>query len=119
LSPILPPPGQPAAFRAEIAPIVNTDAWVVQVAAFANPERSAALVERLTDAGMPAYQLVADSAHGALHIVRVGPYRGASEADDIRAQLRRMPELEGAFVRNVATNRPWRHIRLRRFIVHS
>ena len=102
VAPILPPPGQPAASRTEFVPIVNTDAWVVQVAAFASPERSTALVDRLTDAGMPAYQLVADSAHGALHIVRVGPYRGASEADDIRAQLRRMPELEGAFVRNVA-----------------
>jgi cell division septation protein DedD len=103
IAPILPPPGESAPSRTELSPTANTDAWVVQVAAFASPDRSAAVVERLTDAGMPAYQLEAGSAPGALHIVRVGPYRGATEADDIRAQLRRMPELEGAFVRNVAT----------------
>jgi type II secretory pathway predicted ATPase ExeA/cell division septation protein DedD len=103
IAPILPPPVDPAASRAAIASIASNDAWVVQVAVFSSAGRSAALVERLTEAGMPAYQVVADSAQGALHIVRVGPYRGATEADDIRAQIRRMPALEDAFVRNVTT----------------
>lgn len=80
--------------------------WVVQVAAFANPERSAALVARLSDAGMPAFEVSSTSAQNPLHFVRVGPYRAAAEADDVRARLRQMPELEGAFVRNVASNTP-------------
>jgi hypothetical protein len=104
IAPIAPPPVEPFAARALIAPVASGDVWIVQVAAFTGPDRSAALVERLTEAGMPAYQVVTDAgAQGALYIVRVGPYRVEAQAENVRARVRQMPDLADAFVRNVTT----------------
>jgi hypothetical protein len=75
--------------------------WVVQVAAFSNPDRSVAMVQRLTEIGLPAYQVEPDMATDGLTLVRVGPYRSAEEADDARNRLRAVSDYEGAFVRNI------------------
>ena len=82
---------------------VSADAWVVQVAAFSRSDRAAALVDRLKQSGLPAYQMAGNAGEqGLLHFVRVGPYRAAEQANAARAQLLQSPEFEGAFVRNMA-----------------
>jgi type II secretory pathway predicted ATPase ExeA/cell division septation protein DedD len=74
--------------------------WMVQVAAFSSGERSAALVDKLAAAGLPAYEVSTGSGTpGVLHIVRVGPYRSAADANTGLARVRAMPDLEDAFVR--------------------
>ena len=75
--------------------------WIVQVAAFASEARSMATVQHLTDEGLPAYQVDPNDTTSGLTIVRVGPFRTAREADDVRDWLREMPDYEGAFVRNI------------------
>jgi cell division septation protein DedD len=77
---------------------------VVQVAAFSSPERSLALVQRLTRSGLPAFEVATDmGARGLLYFVRVGPYKTSAEADDARITAEQaIPEMEGMFVRNVA-----------------
>ncbi len=75
--------------------------WVVQVAAFASPERSVAMVKHLSDAGWPAYQVDPDNSTRGLTLVRVGPFRSSEEADAVRMKLRATPDYEGAFVRNI------------------
>ena len=75
--------------------------WVVQVAAFASPNRSVAMLQRLTEQGWPAYRVEPDRRTDGLTIVRVGPYRSATEAGDARAKLRATPDYEGAFVRDI------------------
>jgi cell division septation protein DedD len=73
---------------------------MVQVAAFSSGERSAALVDKLAAAGLPAYEVSTGSGTpGALHAVRVGPYRSAADANTGLARVRAMPDLEDAFVR--------------------
>jgi cell division septation protein DedD len=77
--------------------------WVVQVAAFTSPARSVSMVQHLTGQGWPAYQVEPDGSTRGLTLVRVGPYRTAGEADEVRAKLRATPDFEGAFVRNITT----------------
>lgn len=60
-----------------------------------------ATVQHLTDEGLPAYQVDPNDTTSGLTIVRVGPFRTAREADDVRDWLREMPDYEGAFVRNI------------------
>jgi cell division septation protein DedD len=80
-----------------------TDTWVVQVAAFSTHERSQAMVERLTQAGFPAFEVPTEASRGLLYFVRVGPFKTASEADQARARLHEHTELENAFVRSVTS----------------
>jgi cell division septation protein DedD len=82
-------------------PLEASETWVVQVAAFATPGRSVAMVRGLADRGWPAYQVEPDSSTRGLTIVRVGPFRSASEADEARTRLRATADYEGAFVRNI------------------
>ncbi|HEU4692443.1 MAG TPA: SPOR domain-containing protein, partial [Vicinamibacterales bacterium] len=82
-------------------PVDASETWVVQVAAFATPGRSVAMVQQLADSGWPAYQVEPDASTRGLTIVRVGPFRSVSEADEARARLRATPDYEGAFVRNI------------------
>ena len=77
--------------------------WIVQVAAFASQARSTATVEQLTDQGLPAYEVAPEDTTSGLTVVRVGPFRTAREADDVRDRLREMPDYEGAFVRNITS----------------
>jgi len=77
--------------------------WIVQVAAFASQARSTATVEQLTDQGLPAYEVAPEDTTSGLTVVRVGPFRTAREADDVRDRLRAMPDYEGAFVRNITS----------------
>jgi type II secretory pathway predicted ATPase ExeA/cell division septation protein DedD len=80
-----------------------TDAWVVQVAAFSRTDRAAALVDRLNQSGLPAYQMPGNAGEqGLLYFVRIGPYRAAEQANAALAKLLQSPEFEGAFVRNMA-----------------
>lgn len=85
------------------APVASGESWMVQVAAFSSADRSAALVEQLAAAGLPAYEVSSGSgSQGALHIVRVGPYQSATDANAGLARVRANPDLEGAFVRAIA-----------------
>jgi general secretion pathway protein A len=95
-----PAPGPEIATPAAASP---EQTWVVQIAAFASQARSTAMVQHLTDQGWPAYQVDADSTARGLTIVRVGPYRTAGEADDVRTRLLVTPDYEGSFVRNITT----------------
>ena len=117
----LPPPVRPRgrpATSTSTAPVLSAPAarpapagatqqtWVVQVAAFASPERSAEMVQRLVAAGLPGYAVLVDlGSRGELSLVRIGPYASAEDADRARDQLRSSPDYEGAFVRNI-TARP-------------
>jgi cell division septation protein DedD len=85
------------------APSAPADTWVVQVAAFSSHDRSQAMMERLTDAGFPAFEVPTESSRGLLYYVRVGPFQTASEADEARARLRAHTALENAFVRSVTS----------------
>jgi len=81
------PAPTPEAPVVPVAAAAPQQTWVLQVAAFASPDRASAMVRRLLDAGLPAYQVDSDlGARGRLHVVRVGPYQSADEAD---ADLRR------------------------------
>ena len=83
---------------------VPAQTWVVQVAAFASPERSAEMVRRLSESGLPAYEVAGElGSRGQLNFVRLGPYESAEEADQVRDQLQSSPVYEGAFVRNITT----------------
>jgi general secretion pathway protein A len=100
--PIVAPVPMVAAAALGNAPTAG-DAWFVQVAAFSRSDRAAALVERLTQMGLPAYQLAGNAGEqGMLHFVRVGPYRAEEQASAARAKLLQSPEFEGAFIRNTA-----------------
>jgi type II secretory pathway predicted ATPase ExeA/cell division septation protein DedD len=95
--------------RAESAPqtpaatSAQADTWVVQVAAFSSHDRSQTMIERLTDAGFPAFEVPTENSRGLLYYVRVGPFQTASEADEARARLRAHSALENAFVRSVTS----------------
>ena len=85
----------------------TADAWIVQVAAFSRSDRAGALVDRLTQSGLPAYQMAGNAGEqGLLHFVRIGPYHAAEQANAARAKLLQWPEFEGAFVRNMAPQAP-------------
>jgi cell division septation protein DedD len=77
--------------------------WVVQIAAFTSAARSVSMVQHLTEQGWPAYQVEPDARTRGLTLVRVGPFRTAAEADEVRAKLLGTPDYEGAFVRNITS----------------
>lgn len=110
----LPPPvgprSRPAATTAPVlaapaapAPADTTQqTWVVQVAAFASPQRSSEMVQRLAAAGLPGYAVKVDlGSRGELTLVRIGPFASAEKADQALARLQSTPDYEGAFVRNI------------------
>ncbi|MET0215097.1 MAG: AAA family ATPase [Vicinamibacterales bacterium] len=90
-----------AAITPIAAAAAPSDTWVVQVAAFSSHDRSQSLVQRLTQSGFPAFEVPTDASRGLMYFVRVGPFKTAGEADDARAKLRELTELENAFVRSV------------------
>ena len=90
-----------AAITPVAAAAAPSDTWVVQVAAFSSHDRSQSLVQRLTQSGFPAFEVPTDASRGLMYFVRVGPFKTAGEADDARAKLRELTELENAFVRSV------------------
>ena len=90
-----------AAITPVAAAAAPSDTWVVQVAAFSSHDRSQSLVQRLTQSGFPAFEVPTDASRGLIYFVRVGPFKTAGEADDARAKLRELTELENAFVRSV------------------
>ena len=68
-SPALPP----------AATSVPTDTRVVQVAAFSSHDRSQTMIERLTEAGFPAFEVLTEASRGLVYYVRVGPFKTGSE----------------------------------------
>ena len=90
-----------AAITPVAAAAASSDTWVVQVAAFSSHDRSQSLVQRLTQSGFPAFEVPTEASRGLLYYVRVGPFKTAGEADEARAKLRGLTELENAFVRSV------------------
>jgi cell division septation protein DedD len=93
----------PAETRARQDPAASADMWVVQVGAFMNHARSQSLVERLNNSGFPTFAISRPAPSGRLNVVRVGPFRAASEADDALARLHELAELRSAFVRSVTS----------------
>ena len=81
----------------------SSDTWVVQVGVFSSHDRSQAMVERLRESGFPAYEVPTEAARGLLYFVRVGPFKTAGDADEARAELREVEELENVFVRSVTS----------------
>jgi type II secretory pathway predicted ATPase ExeA/cell division septation protein DedD len=93
--------GQSTVQRPAVPAVSSSDTWVVQVGVFSSHDRSQSLVQRLTDAGFAAYEVPTEASRGLLYSVRVGPFKTASEADEARAKLRQITELETAFVRSI------------------
>ncbi len=102
-SPMVPIATRPVATRPGQEPAASADTWVVQVGAFANHVRSQSLVQRLRDSGFPTFEISRVAPKGRLNVVRIGPFRAASEADDALARLRELTELKNAFVRSVTS----------------
>jgi type II secretory pathway predicted ATPase ExeA/cell division septation protein DedD len=92
-----------AAIAPAAAASASSDTWVVQVGAFTSHDRSQSLVQRLTQSGFPAFEVPTEASRGLLYFVRVGPFKTAGEADEARAKLRGLTELENAFVRSVSS----------------
>jgi type II secretory pathway predicted ATPase ExeA/cell division septation protein DedD len=92
-----------AAITPVAAAAASSDTWVVQVAAFSSHDRSQSLVQRLTQAGFPAFEVPTEASRGLMYFVRVGPFKTAGDADEARAKLRGLTELENAFVRSVTS----------------
>lgn len=95
------PVGAPLSAPATHDAAAREQTWVVQIAAFSNPDRSVAMVQRLTEGGWPAYHVDPDKTTRGLTLVRIGPFRSAQEADEVREVLRATADYEGAFVRNI------------------
>ena len=92
---------------APVAVPASQNTWVVQVAAFSSQDRSQGLVQRLTQSGFPAFDVPSPTeSQGFLYFVRVGPFKTASDADDARARIRQLSDLEDAYVRSVTTAAP-------------
>ena len=98
-----PVPAAPTTAAAQAAAPSSSDTWVVQVAAFSSHDRSQALVQRLTQSGFSAFEVPTEASRGLLYYVRVGPFKTAGEADQARAKLQSLTELESAFVRSVTS----------------
>jgi cell division septation protein DedD len=98
-----PVPAAPTTAAAQAAAPSSSDTWVVQVAAFSSHDRSQALVQRLTQSGFSAFEVPTEASRGLLYYVRVGPFKTAGEADQARAKLQSLTELESAFVRSLTS----------------
>jgi cell division septation protein DedD len=98
-----PVPAAPTTAAAQAAAPSSSDTWVVQVAAFSSHDRSQSLVQRLTQSGFSAFEVPTEASRGLLYYVRVGPFKTAGEADEARAKLQSLTELESAFVRSVTS----------------
>jgi DedD protein len=72
-------------------------AYVVQVAALADPGRAKALEKRMAKAGVKTYTEVVTTNTGAVTRVRAGPYATKDAAEKARAQLKKAG-LEGKIV---------------------
>jgi cell division septation protein DedD len=92
-----------AAITPVAAAAASSDTWVVQVAAFSSHDRSQSLVQRLMQAGFPAFEVPTEASRGLMYFVRVGPFKTAGDADEARAKLQGLTELENAFVRSVTS----------------
>ena len=92
-----------AAITPVAAAAASSDTWVVQVAAFSSHDRSQAMVQRLTQSGFPAFEVPTEASRGLMYFVRVGPFKTAGDADEARAKLQGLTELENAFVRSVTS----------------
>ena len=82
------------------------DTWIVQVGAFSSQERSLDIVQRLRQAGFPAFEVPTPSGSGLLYFVRVGPFKTAGEADAVRANVGEFSDIDDAFVRSVSPPAP-------------
>jgi cell division septation protein DedD len=102
-TPTVPAAARPAATTESQQAAASADMWVVQVGAFSNRDRSQSLVQRLKNSGFPTFAISRATPNGRLNVVRVGPFRAASEADDARGRLRELVEFKNAFVRNVTS----------------
>lgn len=75
------------------------EAWSVQLGAFSNQNNVKALVDRLLEAGHPAYARAITSAQGNLTGVYVGPKVDREEAVRLVSELEESFELAGRVVR--------------------
>lgn len=74
-------------------------AWSVQLGAFSNPANVETLVERLQEAGHPAYTRAIESSNGGLTGVYVGPLVDHDTAVSLQAELESTFELNGRVIR--------------------
>ena len=94
-------PGAPPVSPTPIAP-TGTQWFVVQVASFTQRERAEALVSELMGQGLPAYRVTLKVEGGPLHVVLLGRYNVASEAESAAARVRLMPGYADAKVQALA-----------------
>jgi DedD protein len=80
------PEAQLAKAEAVTTPAAATNAWFVQIGAFAQEANAAKSVQKLLDAGMSARQDTVVFKAGKRHRVRAGPYASREEADAHRAK---------------------------------
>ncbi len=64
--------------------------YLVQVASFSSEKRANAMADELRAAKLPVMMDVVDRTAGRLHRVRVGPYVGRAEADEVVVRVRDM-----------------------------
>lgn len=95
-------PGQATVNAAETR-AATSGKWAVQVAAFTSVSRTRALVDQLSAAGFPSYEGPTNVGRLGLRLVLVGPYPTSEAASSIRDQIRELPGLDGALLRDLET----------------
>jgi len=81
-------PADADAKPAPATPPAKVDAFVVQLAAFADDKGANALANKLKKAGYTAYVEPVQTSRGTLWRVRVGGYASRAEADAVRVKLK-------------------------------
>ncbi|MFP4160936.1 MAG: SPOR domain-containing protein [Ectothiorhodospira sp.] len=74
--------------------------WVVQVGSFGRRENAQAEVERLRDAGLPAFMEDSDAEGRVLHRVKVGPEVDRRAAERLKSRLEREQDRSGILVKH-------------------
>ena len=84
---------------AESAPRTGVVAWTVQLGSFANDENARRLIDKLREAGFPAYLERQLNDAGTAFKVRVGPEIRREDAEKLRANLENKFALKGMLLR--------------------
>ena len=84
---------------ADASPRTGVVAWTVQLGSFANDENAKRLIEKLREAGFPAYLERRVEGAGTAFKVRVGPEIRREDAEKLRANLENKFALKGMLLR--------------------
>lgn len=90
-------PSLPAVAPAQVA---NAHGWMVRVGTFAQKQLAAKIISELSDQGYTVHsqETISETSKKPLTVVYVGPESSQTDADDLRAELQVMEDLQGKVV---------------------